>query len=217
MLPKITDMLFFQLAASDDKTDTFDYRARIMDMKEDNYLVEIPINVDTGKMKMLHLGDELSVVFVNENGLRHYFNSHVTGFEKDRVQLIHIRKPLEHEITKVQRRSYLRVPASLEIAVQSQEHAIHFITHTIDVGGGGVSFNARPEAVLQSGWSLKCWLLVPYKNGTREHVRFEAEIVRIVVQENGTSQVMAAYKKIPDLERQKVIRYCFEQQLEHRH
>lgn len=216
MLPKITDMLFFQLASSDDNKETFDYRSRIMDMKEDNYLIEVPIHVETGKMKMLHLGDELSVVYVNENGLRHYFNSHVTGFGKDRVQLIHISRPLENEITKVQRRSYLRVPASLEIAVQSKEQAIHFLAHTIDVGGGGVSFYTKPDTVMQAGWILKCWLLVPYRNGTREHVSFDAEIVRVVGQENGTSQVMAAYKKIPDHERQKVIRYCFEQQLEQR-
>lgn len=216
MLPKIADMLFFQLASAGDRTDTFDYRARIVDMTEDHYLIEVPIRVGTGKMKMLHLGDELSVVYVRGKGLRHFFNSHVTGFAKDKVQMIYIRKPLHHEITKMQRRSYLRVQGLLEMAVQSPEHDVHFVAHTVDVGGGGVSFYTKSAVTMEVGWLLQCWLLVPYRNGTREHVNFTAKIVRIVEQESGTSQVMVSYQKIPDHERQKIIRYCFEQQLEQR-
>lgn len=215
MLPKMNQMLHFQIASSDEAEATIEYKSRIADEQDDGLLIEVPISEKTGRYKRLFLGDELSVFFVSEDGIKNYFDSHVIGFKEDGVKLIKIRRPEPDRITKVQRRSFLRVPAELEIAVK-MTNQVRFVCETDDVGGGGISFIADGKWPLEAEMVLECWLLVPFKNGTIEHAFFRGEIVRVVELESGRKQVMIKYESINDSERQKVIRYCFEKQLEYR-
>ncbi|WP_141501031.1 flagellar brake protein [Paenibacillus luteus] len=215
MLPKMNQMLHFQIASSDEAEATIEYKSRIADEQDDGLLIEIPISEKTGRYKRLFLGDELSVFFVSEDGIKNYFDSHVIGFKEDGVKLIKIRRPEPDRITKVQRRSFLRVPAELEIAVK-MTNQVRFVCETDDVGGGGISFIAEGKWPLEPEMLLECWLLVPFKNGTIEHAFFRGEIVRVVELESGRKQAMIKYESINDSERQKVIRYCFEKQLEYR-
>ncbi|WP_138753475.1 flagellar brake protein [Paenibacillus sinopodophylli] len=215
MLPKLNQMLHFQIASSDEEEASIEYKSRIADEQEDGFLIEIPISEKTGRYKRLFLGDELSVFFVTEDGIKNYFDSHVLGFVEDGVKLIKIRKPELDRITKVQRRSFLRVPAELEIAVKTQSN-LRFVCETDDVGGGGISFICDGKWQLASEQVLECWILVPFKNGSLEHAFFKGEVVRVVELESGRKQAMIKYVSINDSERQKVIRFCFEKQLEFR-
>lgn len=214
-MPKVNQMLFYQIASSEDDEAKVEYKSRIADIQEDCFLVEYPLNERTGRLKRLFLGDELSVYFLTEDGVKNYFDSHVIGFAEDTVRLVKIRIPELSQITKVQRRNYLRVPAELEIAVRLEKH-IRFVCKTDDIGGGGISFICDGSIAVKSGSQLECWLLVPYKNGMTEHVNFVAEIVRIVELETGRKQVMVKFTSIVDYERQKIIRYCFERQFDFR-
>ncbi|WP_202903164.1 flagellar brake protein [Paenibacillus gorillae] len=215
MLPRVNQMLFFEIASSDEAEAAVEYKARIADELEDGLLIENPLNESTGRMKRLYLGDELSVHYVTEDGIKNYFDSHVIGFREDTIKLIKIRKPDPDRITKVQRRHFLRVPAELEISVTAMGQ-IHFVTHTDDVGGGGISFLCDGKWAITREMELDCWLLVPYKNGSLEHASFKAEVVRVVEHTSGRKQVMIKFVSISDSERQKIIRYCFERQLDFR-
>lgn len=214
-MPKVNQMLHYHIASSDEEEASIEYRSRIADEQEDSLLIEIPISEKSGRYKRLFLGDELSVFFVSEDGIKNYFDSHVLGFKEDGVRLIKIRRPEPDRITKVQRRSFLRVPAELEIAVK-MSNLVRFVCMTDDVGGGGVSIICDGKWPLAPEQILECWILISYKNGTIEHVFFRGEIVRVVELESGKKQAMIKYASINDSERQKVIRYCFEKQLEHR-
>lgn len=214
-MPKINQMLFFQIASSEEEESAVEYRSRIADEEEDALLIEYPLSEKTGRAKRLFLGDELSVYFVAGEGVKHYFDSHVIGFKEDGIRLIKIMKPDPERITKIQRRNFLRVPAELELAVKATSHT-RFVCLTDDVGGGGISFICEGKWVLESGQTLDCWLLVPYKNGTLEHVWFQAELIRVNVLETGRKQVMIKFISINDSERGKIIRFCFEKQLEYR-
>ncbi|CAH1221367.1 putative protein YpfA [Paenibacillus plantiphilus] len=215
MLPKVKHFLFLQVASSDEEEAAMEYKSRVEDEHEDELLIDVPIIEGTGKYKRLFLGDELSIYFVSGDGVKHYFNSHVLGFKDDVVKLIRIRKPQLDAITSVQRRSFLRVAAELEIAIRMSSH-VRFIGMTDDVGGGGISFLCDKRWPLKTSQELDCWLLIPYRNGTVEHAQFKAEIVRVKDMETGRNQVMAKFASISDSERQKIIRFCFERQLDYR-
>lgn len=207
-------MLFFEIASADEEEAAAQYKTRIADELEDGLLIENPLNTATGRMKRLFLGDELSVYYLSEDGIKHYFDSHVIGFrDDDVVKLIKIRRPDPARITKVQRRHFLRVAADLEIAVNLSGN-IRFVTVTDDVGGGGISFICDGKWSIKAGMEMDCWLLVPYKNGTLEHSSFKAEVVRVVDLVTGRKQIMSKFIAISDSERQKIIRFCFERQLE---
>ncbi|CAM4223561.1 flagellar brake protein [Paenibacillus tarimensis] len=213
MLPRVNQILILQVASSDEEEAKIEYKSRIADIQEGRLLIEIPLDEKTGRLKKLYLGDELSAFFLNEEGVKHYFTSHVLGFRQDVLRLVEIRLPELDSITKIQRRSFLRVSAELEMAVRLNGDK-RFIVQTDDVGGGGISFLTEGSFELKSGDTLECWLLLTYKNGSVEHANFKAEIVRVRTLESGRKQVMVKYISISDAERQKIIRFCFERQLE---
>ncbi|EHS56595.1 flagellar brake protein [Paenibacillus sp. Aloe-11] len=216
MFPKINDVLYIQVAGSDHKDELFEFKSRIAEEESQNFLIEIPMSQTSGRLKRLYLGEELSIFFMSEGGIKNYFNTHVTGFKEDVLRMVRIQKPDPDSISKIQRRNYLRVQASLEIAVKHGVNESRFVAETHDVGGGGVSFQIQEAHHLEEGESLSCWILVPYRNGTLEHVWFQSEVIRIQEMENGRRLIMLKYEKIADQERQKLIKYCFERQLEFR-
>ncbi|GAA0402951.1 flagellar brake protein [Paenibacillus motobuensis] len=213
MYPKVNDLVYIHVASVDKKVQEKEYKSRIADDDEDSFLIEVPIESGTGRLKRLVVGDELSVYFLSEGGIKNFFNTYVTGFADDKVQMIRIRKPEPETITKIQRRNFLRVVADLEIAVRMKDNT-RFITYTDDVGGGGVSFKCDSKYKFSQGDQLYCWLLIPYKNGSIDHVPFEAEVVRIKKLETDRVIAMLKLVSISDMERQKIIRYCFERQFD---
>lgn len=213
MYPKVNDLVYIHVASVDKKVQEKEYKSRIADDDEDSFLIEVPIESGTGRLKRLVIGDELSVYFLSEGGIKNFFNTYVTGFADDKVQMIRIRKPEPETITKIQRRDFLRVVAELEIAVRMKDNT-RFITYTEDVGGGGVSFKCDSKYKISQDDQLYCWLLIPYKNGSIDHVAFEAEVVRIKKLETDRVIAMLKLVSISDMERQKIIRYCFERQFD---
>ncbi|WP_163855684.1 flagellar brake protein [Paenibacillus elgii] len=215
MLPKVNQTLFIQINSIDEEEAKQEYKSRIADVSDAYISMEVPMNDKSGKLKRLYPGDELSVYFITEGGVKNYFISSVLGFSDDVIRLVLIKKPDPESITKVQRRNFLRVPAILEIAVKFSEQ-LQFVSLTDDVGGGGISFLCEGYVPVESGHTVECWLLVPFKNGQIEHVPFKSEIVRVRELETGKKQVMMRFSEITDRDRQKIIRYCFERQLDFR-
>lgn len=215
MLPKINQILHLQVNSIDEEEARQEYKCRIADIADDFIQMEVPMNERTGRLKRLYAGDELSVYFLTEGGIKNYFLSTVLGFREDIIRTVLIRKPDPDAITKIQRRSFLRVPAELDIAAKLTEQ-IKFVGVTDDVGGGGISMLCDGSLPVKQGAALMCWLLLSARSGKNDHIPFKGEVVRIKPLENGRQQVMMRYSEITDKDRQKVIRYCYERQLEMR-
>lgn len=215
MYPKINEYLYIQVASSDAAEAEVEYRSRIAETEDDAFLIEIPMQESNGRLKRLFMGDELSVYFITEGGIKNYFNTHVLGFKEDVIRMVRIQKPATDSIFKIQRRSFFRVNADLELAVKDS-YGKRYLVRTDDIGGGGTSFLVDNQVKLEVGGKLSCWVLVPYRNGSIEHVDFEGEVVRIKTLENGRQLAMLKFVAISDTERQKIIRYCFERQFDFR-
>jgi c-di-GMP-binding flagellar brake protein YcgR len=216
VLPNINQNLFIQIAAMDEEESQEVYKTRIADINEAYIALEVPISVKTGQLKRLFTGDQLSASFQTDSGAKVFFNSEVLGFKEEEViKLVLIKIPEPDTITRVQRRNYLRVSAELEVAVKIQDR-LQILAMTEDVSGGGLSFICEGHIPFQSKEIISCWLLIHYKVGTVEHMPFKAEIVRIKPLDTGEQLLMCSFVEIAEHERQKVIRYCFERQLEFR-
>lgn len=215
MYPKINEYLYIQVASSDTAEAEVEYRSRIAETDDEAFLIEIPMQESSGRLKRLFMGDELSAYFITEGGIKNYFNTHVLGFKEDVIRMVRVQKPAEESIFKIQRRSFFRVNAELELAVKDSNGS-RFLVRTDDIGGGGTSFLADNKVKMEVGGKISCWLLVPFRNGSTEHVYFEGEVVRIKELENGRNLAMVKFVAITDTERQKIIRYCFERQFDFR-
>jgi c-di-GMP-binding flagellar brake protein YcgR len=212
---KINQQLFLQVASLDEAESKKEYKTRIADVNDDYIAVEVPLEEKTGRMKKLEVRDQISAHFVSGDGVKNYFETEVIGHQTDVVRMVLLRKPEPDSITRVQRRTFLRVPATLEIACRLGEH-LQFLALTEDVGGGGISIVCDGHLPIKNNDALQCWLLIHYKNGQIEHVPFKSEIVRIKPTENGKQLAMMRFLDITSVEQQKIIRYCFERQFDMR-
>ncbi|MDR6884424.1 flagellar brake domain-containing protein [Bacillus sp. 3255] len=215
LLPKVNQILHIQINSIDDEESKIEYKSRIADVTDNAIVIEIPMNETTGRLKKLHHGDELSTFYIGQGGVKHYFTTSVIGERRDVIRLIELRKPEPEAITQVQRRNFLRVPAELEIAVKLSPQ-IQFIGVTEDVGGGGISFVYDGQVPIGVGAAVACWLLVTYKNGSIEHIPFTGEFVRVKPMDTGKLLGMLSFVEITDRDRQKIIRFCFERQMDFR-
>ncbi|MEF3301837.1 flagellar brake protein [Paenibacillus sp. GYB003] len=215
MLPNVNQFLYIQVNSIDPEEARQEYKSRIADIGPNYISMEVPLHVGTGKLKRLYAGDQINAYYMTDGGVKHYFNTFVLGFKEEAIRLVLIKPPEPDHITKVQRRNFLRVPADLEIAVKVTEQ-IRFIGVTNDVGGGGVSLLCESRIPVKERETIESWLLLPFRNGTIEHAHFKGEVVRIKPTDNGKLILMVQFTDIADVERQRIIRFCFERQLEFR-
>lgn len=157
MYPKINEYLYLQVASSDAAESEIQYRARIADMEDESFLIEIPMHESNGRLKKLFVGDELSVYFLTEGGIKNYFNTHVLGFKEEVIRMVRLRKPAVESIFKMQRRSFFRVNAELELAVKDALGS-RFLVRTEDIGGGERHFSAMPKSLWRwpTSWPAGC-------------------------------------------------------------
>jgi len=213
---KVNQTLYIHVNSIDEDESSQLYKSRIAEIGKDYLYIEIPIHAETGRWKRLYAGDQLNVHFVSETSGKNYFPSTVIGFQEEgALRLAVIKKPNPSEITQEHRRTFLRVPASLEIAVKINEQ-IRFAALTEDVSGGGISFVCKAYVPVSPKDEIDCWLLMQFRNGTIDHAHFIGEVVRIKPKDQEHKLVMLAFSDIADVERQKVIRFCFERQIESR-
>lgn len=213
MLPSIGQVLNLQIASTDETLADISYKSRIADVSNTYLYIEVPTEEKTGRMRRLVIGDIISISYVAD-GSTFFFSSKVAGQRDDNIRLFAIVKPELQAITRIQRRSFLRVPAELEIAVSCNESG-RFVTRTEDISGGGLSFYTDSRISLKMNDLLTCWAIIPFRNGEVDHVSFSGIILRVKPQ--GKIQlVMVQFSEIAEHERQKIVKYCFERQLEMR-
>ncbi|MDF2719529.1 MAG: glycosyl transferase, partial [Paenibacillus sp.] len=121
MLPKVNEILYIQVNSIDPEEAQLVYKSRIADVGANYISMEVPLQVGTGKLKRLYAGDQINAHYITEGGVKNYFNTVILGFKEEVIRLVLIKPPEPDQITKVQRRNFLRVPGELEIAVKVTE------------------------------------------------------------------------------------------------
>lgn len=213
MLPKINQTTYLQLMPILDPESAPTFRSRVADLDERAIWLEIPLDEKSRQYHRPQPGEQMRLFYFTQDGVKHAFETTVTGIRKDTVTLFSVRRPEPDAIEREQRRSYLRVEAQLELAVRIGDK-VRFTAITDDVGGGGLSFRTARTWPLEPGGILSCWLLLNFRNGSIGHVKFEGEVVRVMPVEPDRHLVMMRFKEIQDAEQQKIIRFCFERQLD---
>ncbi|WP_027417466.1 flagellar brake protein [Aneurinibacillus terranovensis] len=213
MLPKIGQMVRFQLQTLNEEESKRVYKSRVADMTDDEFAIEIPTNEQTGRSAFIPVKAKIHLWYFSDDGSKYEFTTIVTGRKNDNIPLLVIQQPVG-TIARTQRRNYLRVPAALEIALKRvNESAIHFLARTVDISGGGLSFLCEESIKLKTGDLFSCWITLPIQGGI-QHACFTGEVVRIdLPRESGLPQsISLKFKEIQEPERQKIILYGFERQ-----
>ncbi|WP_027964479.1 flagellar brake protein [Halalkalibacillus halophilus] len=194
------------------------YIAKVVDFNNKRIFIDYPIHQQTGKTGYFLDGFQLRISFVGKHGSIYLFDSEILGKKKRKIPTLMIPYPTKDELVKVQRREYVRVNTYLDVAVYPiDEVKPPLISRTIDLSGGGIAVKAK-EIIYEPGDQIEILLVLPFQVNDYAYLSMKGEVIRY--QDGRTNDVpyklSLKFTGISDIAREKVIKYCFEQQLERR-
>ncbi len=220
VLPQVGQMIWLSPASLSEEKSRQVFRSRIADTDGDVVAIELPTGDETGRPGAFVPGSKWMAWYIGSDGARYDFHTEILGRRSENIPLLLIRIPDKQQISRTQRRHFLRVQTSVEIAVKTKDKVrnYHFLAKTLDLSGGGMAFSCPDTYKLMEKDKLTIWIALPSKAGTVGHAVAEAEIIRIMPpKESGQHQwVSVKFTNISETDRAKVIRACYERQLDMR-
>ncbi|RYL93214.1 flagellar brake protein [Sporolactobacillus sp. THM19-2] len=194
-----------------------EYRCRIADIKKHQLLVDYPVDEKTGVKPVWINGTDWMASYVKDEQVFR-FHVRLSGRVWQNIPLLCLNFEGEDHFKRVQRRNFVRVEANLDVAVHSEKHEFPpIITLTSDIGGGGTLIILPEEAEIAEGLRVITWLCLPDGSDGRRYVRIRGQVVRIFYdKETHGKRASICFAPEIEKERQPIIRFCFEKQLESR-
>ncbi|MFY0543031.1 flagellar brake protein [Brevibacillus sp. H7] len=218
MLPRIGQTLRMSPVSLSGEISSHSYKSRIADLQGEVAAIELPISEKTGRTDRFEQGTECDVWYIGDDGSRYDFRTEVVGRRNDNIPMLLIKLPKKENVSRSQRRNYLRIDTSVEIAVKTEDHVrnYHFLARTVDLSGGGLSFTCSDSYRLKAKDRLRVWISLPSRSGSVAHANAVLEIIRCKLpQEKGQHQLVSGkFVQINEGDQAKIVRACYERQLE---
>lgn len=210
----ISRTIFLEIANSNEEYKDI-YKTKITEINNDSFFIQLPINQRTSKTDYFHKGSKLIAKLVLESGTVFQFPTEVIDHKVNKIPMIELMRPLDHEYKKIQRRAYVRVDMITEVLVKLGEDQAYEKATMSNVSGGGMSmivpssFNAKLNDI------LICKFKLPIVNGEVE-IEEECKVVRVGDEAEEFKKLFLFFTNIKESERSKIIQFCFQKQLEQR-
>ncbi|MGD6831499.1 flagellar brake protein [Sutcliffiella halmapala] len=190
------------------------YRCKVQEVKGNEFYVDYPVHIKNGKTTYIINGTQLNVSFVTDDGLAYHFDSEVMGRIKQSIPMIQLSYPGHEQLIKIQRREYVRVDGSVDVAIHPDSAEFQpFTTVTHDISAGGSSIMLPQGATFPESGTIQTNFVVHLNNGEIYYLKLKSKVIRIVDGKNGRKRASLQFDHIKEHERQIIIKYCFEQQL----
>ncbi|WP_107838549.1 flagellar brake protein [Metasolibacillus meyeri] len=185
------------------------FRCKVVEKENDIIYVDYPINDFTKKTAFLLDGTQLHAVFYTE-GNSYSFTTKVMGRKNDRIPMVMLSSPPANEFTKIQRREFVRIETAIDVAIEYQGSCYQFIAQ--DISAGGLSVRLTELVKFKEGDTVQLTIVLPFVNGEIKYVQTDARIVRIF-KENERTIASIQLTDTDDVDKQQIVRLCFERQL----
>ncbi|UOQ42690.1 flagellar brake domain-containing protein [Halobacillus salinarum] len=118
------------------------YKCTLVDHSQGYIYIDYPIKTNTGRTSFFFEGTRFQVSFVGKDGSVYSFKSEVTARRKLKIPVLVLTFPGKDQVVRIQRRRYVRVETSIDVAIQlNNESEASFTSITQDVSGGGRPFS----------------------------------------------------------------------------
>ncbi|MFP7493774.1 flagellar brake domain-containing protein [Terribacillus saccharophilus] len=194
------------------------YRSKIIDMTEETIYIDYPINEKTKRTDIFPVGTTFKALYVTEDENAYTFHTVLQGREMLKVPALRLTMPDEEEFHKIQRRQYVRIMTSTDVALYSEERDIPPVSSiTLDISGGGLSMLLPEKHAFMEKMRVKMYLAYSLQKEGPSFLSVAGTIVRIVHNEK-TGKIITSirFDDIEERDRQAIIRFCFERQREQR-
>ncbi|TGB04512.1 flagellar brake protein [Halobacillus salinus] len=188
------------------------YRCKLVDFQGEYIYIDYPVHSRTGKTGFFMEGAQFQASFVGEDQSVYWFETEVVARKKLNIPVIVLTFPGIDKLVRIQRRKYVRVETSIDISVEGQQGT--FPTVTTDISGGGVAIVQPKEKHLKEQEKVGLLLVLGMNSGEFHYVEATGTVIRVFVErKNQPNKASVEFDDILEKHRQKVIQYCFEQQM----
>ncbi|HWL13719.1 MAG TPA: flagellar brake domain-containing protein [Ureibacillus sp.] len=186
------------------------FRCKIVEQDNNILYIDYPINTVTNKTAFLVDGSQFRATFMTEDKVTYAFNTEVLGRKFENIPTIMLACPPVEEFVKIQRREFVRVNTSVDVAVDYNNKFYQFVTS--DISAGGLAIHLKNEVPFKADEMINLTIVLPYMNGEIRYVKTTAKVIRIF--EKDRIQIASLQlSETNDLDKQYIVRFCFERQL----
>jgi c-di-GMP-binding flagellar brake protein YcgR len=191
------------------------YRCKLVERKGEHLFIDYPISMKTSKTVFLLDGTQLKGSFLGRDNTVYLFETEVQGRVLQTIPMIKLSYPGKEQLIRVQRRQYVRVDTTVDVAVHPTNAEFSpFVTITSDISAGGAALILPSNTKLNPEIMINCWIVLPMLSGDYHYMTLKARVIRIIPGQNGERDKMPIeFIDITENERQLLIRFSFERQL----
>lgn len=187
------------------------FRCRVVEMEDNLLFIDYPVNVMTKKTAFLLDGSQFRATFMTEAKQSFAFQTEVLGRRGGTIPMIILSCPPEDEFIKIQRREYVRVETNTDVAIEFDGKYTQLVTE--DISAGGVALILNRPVNFREGDEVQMTIVLPFLNGDIIYVVTSAKIIRFF-EKNGIHLASVQFTDADEIDRQHIIRFCFERQLQ---
>lgn len=186
------------------------FRCKIVEQDNNIFYIDYPVNTLTNRTAFLVDGAQFRATFITEDKVSYAFNTEVLGRKIGKIPTIILSCPPSKEFVKIQRREYVRVNTSVDIAVEYNDKFFQFVTE--DISAGGLAIHLNKEVPFKEGEKVALTIVLPFLSGDIRYIKTSANVIRIIDKER--SKIASLQFTDPqDIDKQYIVRFCFERQL----
>lgn len=189
------------------------FRCKVVEIEDNTLYIDYPINTATKKTAFLIDGAQFRATFTNEAKNNIAFSTQVVGRKGGNIPMIALTLPPKEEWIKIQRREYVRVETSADVAIEANGSYKQFITS--DISAGGILVKLRGAVNFKEDDDVNLLLVLPYSNGDIRYVQTDAKVVRIFERDQA-QYASIQFTDTDEIDKQYIVRFCFERQLQFR-
>lgn len=193
--------------------DSEKYRSKVIDAGDDFVMIDYPIEIETGKTVFFMDGTQLLVSFTDKLKMSYAFKTEVCGRKLEGVPMLKLSYQGDSGLIKIQRREFVRVETAIDVAVEKDGDHVQLVAE--DISAGGIALNITKEMFIQSEDALSLLIVLPFANREMEYIKVEGQVIRTWEKE-GVTIASVNFLAINPLDRQRIVRFCFERQLQMR-
>ncbi len=189
------------------------FKSKVVDIGDGFVMIDYPTHIETGRTAFFMDGTQLHVTFINSSKMSYAFSTEVGGRLNKGIPMIKLSYPGDDQLIKIQRREFLRVESAIDIAVEKDGLFTQYVA--ADLSAGGVALTLKKPDAFKIDELLSLTIVLPFMNHEIKYVKADARVTRVWEKEDKLIASLQ-FETINQIERQYVIRFCFERQLQMR-
>ncbi|KQL53688.1 pilus assembly protein PilZ [Heyndrickxia shackletonii] len=190
------------------------YKCKVADFEGDRIYIDYPINTKTNRTTFLVNSMTLNVVYISENNVAYKFRTQVIGKVKKNIPLIILHFPGADHLEKIQRRQFVRIETAVDVSVSLPQSKQLIPTITEDISAGGCAVLLPRNIKVDQNEEGEGLFVLPLQTG-HVYLRLPFSVIRMW-ESDGKNVASLKFLDISAKEKQSLLRFCFERQLEHR-